>query len=96
MFYSIFELITDFGIFELIIIILTFSIEIFAIFVFFETIELNFCGLNLNLKKSIINRANNEIKGLLEELEEEEDEDNDISEGKYEDLKTITDNNSQY
>ena len=91
--YNIFELIANFEIFELIMIMITFTFELFAIFIFFETIELNFCGLNLNLKKSIINRAENETVALLDQMEEEEEEDDDISEDKYKDLDIINDNN---
>ena len=96
LFSNLFQLFENFAIFELIMIIITSIFELFAISVFFEIIELNFCGLNLNLKKSIINRANNETITTIEVIEEEEDEDNDINEGKYRDLETINDNNSMY
>ena len=94
LFYNLLQLIANFGIFELIMIIITFIFELFAIIIFFETIELNFCGLNLNLKKTIINRANNETIALIGEIEEEEeeDDDNDISESKSRDIDTINDN----
>ena len=48
---SIFYLIFNFDVFYMIIIIITFSIEIFACLVLIEIIELNFCGLDLNIKK---------------------------------------------
>ena len=49
----------------LIIIIITSLFEIFAISVFVEIIELNFCGFNKNLKMNIMNRANTEINLLI-------------------------------
>ena len=57
---SVFELIQDYTLFELIIMIITFFIEIISIFAFLEIIEFNFCGLNRNLKRNIINRAKEE------------------------------------
>ena len=51
--------------YSLIIIIITSFFEIFAISVFVEIIELNFCGLNQNLKMNIMNRANTEINLLI-------------------------------
>ena len=75
------------------IVIITFSFEIFAIFVFIEIIELNFCGLNLNLKMNIMNRAKSEINLLIGEKNEsdiswdietsEQDKSNDDSNSVY-------------
>ena len=50
-FFDFFNLICNFEIFNLIIIIFTSLIGIVAMFIFYEYIELNFCGLNTNLKK---------------------------------------------
>ena len=54
------DLTLDFIYYELIIMIITFSIEIFFLFVLFEIIELNFCGLNRNLRRNITNRSRKE------------------------------------
>ena len=72
----IFDLIENFKYYTLIINIITFTIEIFFLFVLFEIIELNFCGLNHNLKMSIINRSRIEIDLLLDYPDEDEDIDN--------------------
>ena len=62
----------------LLIVILAFSFEIFAVFTFVEIIELNCCGLNHNLKKNIVDRGDDEKKSFylpkIEEEEEKEDE----------------------
>ena len=58
---------SDYVIFEQIIIIVTFFIEIFAMLVFLEIIILTFCGFNYNIKNNIIFRAENEIGRLKEE-----------------------------
>ena len=63
---SIFELIQEYTTFGLIIVTITFFIEIISIFAFLEIIELNFCGLNRNLKRNIINRANEEANLTLD------------------------------
>lgn len=63
---SVFELIQDYTLFELIIMIITFFIEIISIFAFLEIIECNFCGLNRNLKRNIINRAKEEANLYLD------------------------------
>jgi hypothetical protein len=60
-----------------------FIINLFFSLVFLEMIELNFCGLNVNLKKNIQNRVSNENNLTIKESEEseqndeEEQEDND-------------------
>lgn len=46
------------------ILIIACLIEMFAMLVFIEIIELNFCFLNLNLRKNIIFRASSEINSL--------------------------------
>ena len=86
----IFDLISNFNIAYMIIIIITFFFEIFECLVFIETIELNFCGLNLNIKKSIMKRAIielNSIYAIREEENEEDDEPNEI-------LNNVSDENA--
>ena len=51
-----------------------------------EILELNFCGLNINLRKNIITRQRKEIYTLLKDLssvnrETQGDGDNDIDDG---------------
>ena len=58
---SIFNLVKNYSIGELITVIITFLIEIFSIFIFLEIIELNFCNLNFNIKRNIIIRSNRDI-----------------------------------
>ena len=91
---SIFDLISNFDILYMINILITFPIEIFECLVFIETIELNFCGLNLNLKKSIIRRSVIEVNTLYnidEEENEEEDNLNEIISTELEDNNGETD-----
>ena len=71
-----FELFFDFNIIELIIDITTYSLEILGVLVFIETIELNFCKLNINLKKNIIFRAHNETDLIYKEINTEAEENN--------------------
>jgi hypothetical protein len=59
-----YKMLVAFNITEFIVNIVTYSLEIFAIYVFIETIELNFCGLNVNLKKNIIFRAEKELYSI--------------------------------
>lgn len=49
---------------QLIITFIAFLIEFFFLFVLFEIIELNFCGLNHNLKMNIITRSEYETNHL--------------------------------
>jgi hypothetical protein len=91
---SIFDLISNFDILYMINILITFPIEIFECLVFIEIIELNFCGLNLNLKKSIIRRSVievNTIYNIDEEENEEEDNLNEIISTELEDNNSGTD-----
>ena len=67
---NIFNIILDFNINDFILVIITFPFEIFFILVFVEIIELNFCGLNSNLKKNIIERGSEEIDSLFEEKDD--------------------------
>ena len=69
----------DLDIGKLIFIIISFPFEILIIFVFVEIIELNFWGLNLNLKRNIINRERDEIN-LLNEISDKESDTNSNSE----------------
>ena len=69
---------SEYTIFEQIILIVTFIIEIFAILVFIEIIILNFCGFNYNIKKNIMFRAEYEI-GQLEKVNDNDD--NSINDG---------------
>ena len=50
---------------QIIITIISFIIEFFFLFVLFEIIELNFCGLNHNLRKNIITRSEDETNHLF-------------------------------
>ena len=63
----------------MVIIIITYPIEIFGCLVLIETIELNFCGLNLNIKKNIIKRSINEMNSIYNINEEENEEEEDLS-----------------
>ena len=56
-----YKMILHFNTIDLIVNIVTYFLEIIAVLVFIETIELNFCGLNMNLKKNIIFRADYEL-----------------------------------
>ena len=80
------------------IVIITFSFEIFAIFVFVEIIELNFCGLSTNLKKNIIDRSSRESNLINKNKEEEEDEneDNNLGNQFNNGLELNSDSNSEY
>jgi hypothetical protein len=62
---------------EMIILIVSLFIEIIMILVFIETIEINCCGLNKNLKKNIRSRATSESSLTIENDEEDDDEIND-------------------
>ena len=62
----------------------------FAILVFVEIIELNFCGLNTNLKKNIIDRGINEIN-LIYDISDNSTNENDNS---YNNIQADTINNN--
>ena len=72
---NIIEIILDYNFYELIIIIVTSSFELFGIFVFVEIIELNFFGLDKNLRKNIDNRAEDEINNIFEISDEQDSSD---------------------
>jgi hypothetical protein len=88
-------LILDYNNYELILIIFTFFFEIFWTFVFVEIIELNFCGLNTNLKKSIIFRSKIETDFLFIEKDDDNEDNNDDA-SLYKELDGENDNNSVY
>ena len=60
----IYKMLIAFDTTEFIVNIVTYSVEIIAVLVFIETIELNFCKLNVNLKKNIIFRADVELDSI--------------------------------
>ena len=78
------------------ILIITCLIEIFAILVFIEIIELNFCSLNINLKKNIINRAGSDINSIYKASEEDSSMDDTNSNLTNEQNENSEDNNSMY
>ena len=68
-------------------IILNFIGDIFGfiiILIYLEILELNFCGLNLNLRKKIIERG---LEDLYEDDENEDENDNSLNEDDDEDKK---------
>ena len=75
-----FSLSFNFDIIELIIDIVTYSFEILGVLVFIEAIELNFCKLNINLKKNIIFRSQNETDSIIELINKEENDNDDNDE----------------
>ena len=58
---SFFKFYVNYSTFDLINNLIAYFFEIIGVLVFIETIELNFCGLNRNLKKNIMFRAGNEV-----------------------------------
>ena len=82
--------IEDFDSIELIVSIIIFILKMFAILVFVEIIELNFCGLNTNLKKNIIDRGINEIN-LIYDISDNSTNENDNS---YNNIQADTINNN--
>ena len=61
---GLFDHIQNFKLFEFIINIVVSVFQIIGVLVFIEAIELNFCGLNRNLKKNIMFRAGNEVESI--------------------------------
>ena len=92
----VYKMLFRFDTIELIVNIVTYFIEILAVLVFIETIELNFCGLNLNLKKNIIFRADSELYIINKSKNNSED---DVSESIDSERLNVTDtdieNNSE-
>ena len=89
---DIFVLIFKFDYIDLLIYFFTYSIEILGVLVFIEAIELNFCNLNINLKKNIILRAGGEINLLYNyqnENESEESEENLIEDSKVDESNIV-------
>jgi len=67
------NIIRNFNLFDTIFLISSFFIELIMIFIFLEIIEINFCGLNKNLKRNI------ELRSLTESsLSIENDDDDEI------------------
>ena len=57
------------------------------ILVFLEIIELNFCGLNENVKRKIKDRADDEVKLSLIDKENENEERNSSFDNSLDDIK---------
>ena len=90
---DIFNLTIKFDYIDLLIYIVTYTIEILGVLVFVEAIELNFCNLDVNLKKNIILRAGNEIDSLYNYQNESENESEEPEENLLEDLNDNQSNN---
>ena len=90
---DIFNLTIKFDYIDLLIYIVTYTIEILGVLVFIEAIELNFCNLDVNLKKNIILRAGNEIDSLYNYQNESENESEEPEENLLEDLNDNQSNN---
>ena len=71
---TIFDQFSNFNATNLTITLITYCFEILGVLVFTEIIELNFCSLNVNLKKNIIFRAGNEIDEIYQIKNEDENE----------------------
>ena len=99
MIFNIIGLFIEYNSCDLIIIIVTYSIEIVALLVYLEIVELNFCGLNQNLKRFIRNRADRDINLIYESnIDENTDEETNnftIDESSIE-IESISDKNSVY
>ena len=76
--YIIENIVENFGFFENIFLISSFVFELIMILIFLEIIEINFCGLNKNLKRNI------ESRGIIDSslAIEDEDDDNDLIDDK--------------
>jgi hypothetical protein len=77
---NIFYSIQSWNTWKFIMVLITFLLEINASFVFLEILELRCCGFDQNLKNSITERADSEIKILMEDLTDTDnvnDNDND-------------------
>ena len=86
----IFGQIFKFEVFDLILTLVAYCFEIFGVLVFTERIELNFCGLNKNLKKNIMLRAGTEFDGIYKAQDEDESDKTNTDES------YSNDNNSVY
>ena len=74
---GIYNIYLNFEPFDIIVSYVSIFFEIIGVSVFIEAIELNFCGLNRNLKKNIMFRAGNEdesIYNLQGEIDNETDD----------------------
>ena len=74
---NIFYSINNWNTWKFIMILITFLLEINASFVFLEMLELRFCGFDQNLRNKIIERGDNEIKILMENITDTTDNNND-------------------
>ena len=91
----IYRIIFHFDTIDLIVNIVTYFLEIIAVLVFIETIELNFCGLNMNLKKNIIFRADSEIDLINKSKDGNEDDASESNDSeRLNDVDTNIENNS--
>jgi len=66
---------------------ISYILEFFMILVFLEIIELNFCGLNENVKRKIKDRADDEVKLSLIDKENENEERNSSFDNSLDDIK---------
>ena len=71
---SFFKFYANYSTFDLVNNLIAYPLEILGVLVFIETIELNFCGLNRNLKKNIMFRAWNEVESIYKQEKESEGE----------------------
>ena len=91
------SIVNDFNLAKLsgwIVIIFVFACEIFAMLVFIEIVELNFLGLNINLKKNIILRERNEFHSIYKI--EDEDHSNESESSLNKELDENGDDDSIY
>ena len=90
-----YKMILHFKTIDLIVNIVTYFLEIIAVLVFIETIELNFCGLNMNLKKNIIFRADNELYLINKSKNSNGDDDSESNDSeRLNEVDTNIENNS--
>ena len=74
---NIFYSIQSWNTWKFIMVLITFLLEINASFVFLEMLELRCCGFDQNLRNTIIERGDNEIKILMENITDTTDNNND-------------------
>ena len=70
---------------SIIIMSISYILEFFMILVFLEIIELNFCGLNENIKRKIKDRADDEVRLSLPDKENENEERNPSFDNSFDD-----------
>ena len=92
-----YKMLIDFDFIEFIVNIITYFLEIVAVLVFIETIELNFCGLNVNLKKNIIFRAEKELYSIKKLRKGNEDDVSESNDSEYlNDLSTYKEESNNH